>query len=133
MSEYKKSNAGSYISERIDALRGRKTQKQIAEQAGYEHPNNISMIKGGTSKLPLDRVPALAKALECDVGELFAVALEQYFDDETIIAFRRVMTADLTRNEVEWIEFLRAASDRDDPKLTAFRKRVLQPLLKPSE
>lgn len=133
MSKYKKSNVGSYISKRIDALRGRKTQKEIAEQAGYEHANNISMIKNGTSKLPLDRVPALAKSLECDVGELFAVALEQYFDDETIIAFRRVMTADLTRNEVEWIEFLRAVSDRTDPNLTAFRKRVLRPLLKPSE
>lgn len=133
MSDYRKSNVGPYVSERIDALRGRKTQKEIAEQAGYDHPNNISMIKSGTSKLPLDRVPALAKALECDVGELFAVALEQYFDDETIIAFRRVMTADLTRNELEWIEFLRAASNRTDPKLTAFRKRVLHPLLKPSE
>lgn len=63
MSKYKKSNVGSYISKRIDALRGRKTQKEIAEQAGYEHANNISMIKNGTSKLPLDRVPALASPL----------------------------------------------------------------------
>ena len=131
MSKDERSRVAHYISQRIDALQGRKTQKDIAEEAGYQHPNNLSMIRHGTSKLPLDRVPALARALECDVGELFAVALEQYFDGETIVAFRRVMTADLTKNEVEWIEFLRAVSEDDDPKLTVFRKRLLRPLLKP--
>ena len=127
------SKVSIYITQRIEALQNKKTQKEIAEQAGYENPNNLSMLKHGTTKLPLDRVPALAKALECDVGELLAAALEQYFDIETIVAFRRVMVADLTQNEVEWVEFLRSASGNHDPKLTAFRERVLSPLLKPSD
>ena len=31
----------------------------------------MAMIKSGAAKLPLDRVPALARALECDPAVLF--------------------------------------------------------------
>ena len=61
-----------YIDRRILELKAMKTQAQIAAEAGYPNPNMITMIKQGTSKVALDRVPALAKALDCtahDSGE----------------------------------------------------------------
>ena len=37
----------------------------------------IAMLKSGASKLALNRVADLAKALECDARLLFKLALEQ--------------------------------------------------------
>jgi len=40
-----------------------KTQRQISEETGFESPNLITMIKNGTSKLPINRIANLAKSL----------------------------------------------------------------------
>ncbi|WP_158284719.1 helix-turn-helix domain-containing protein [Oricola cellulosilytica] len=127
-----KSRAARKISKQITKLTGRKSQKDISDQAGFSRPNVLSMLKNDVLKLPLDRVPALAKALECDVGELFSAALEQHYNMETIRSLRAVMT-ELSANELEWIDFLRKASKNSDPKMTATRQKVLAALLKPSE
>ena len=69
------------ISRQIDKLASRKSQREIASEVGYDKPNMLSMIKYGDSRLPLDKVPIFAKALELDVGFLFRNALEQYWPD----------------------------------------------------
>jgi hypothetical protein len=53
-----------FIDGRIDQLKGRKSQKDIAVQAGFTNVNVLSMMKSGATKIPFDRVPGLAKALE---------------------------------------------------------------------
>lgn len=50
-----------YINKRIDELKGVKTQAEIAAQAGFTNANFLSMLKAGSSKLPIDRVPDLAR------------------------------------------------------------------------
>ena len=55
-----------------------KTHAQIARQAGFSNINTISMLKTGALKLPLERIPALAKALACDPGELLLIAMNDY-------------------------------------------------------
>ena len=52
-----------YLTRKIDALRGLKSQKQIARELGYDLPNIVSMIKMGEARVPLEKVPALAKVL----------------------------------------------------------------------
>ena len=47
-------------------LRPKKTQRKIAAETGFASVNMLAMIKAGNSRLPLDRVPALAKALDVD-------------------------------------------------------------------
>ena len=69
---YANSAVATYLSRRIDELRGVKTQREIAAEAGFAKPNIISMMKVGETKLALDRIPALAKALDADAGHLFA-------------------------------------------------------------
>ena len=74
---YAETKLAKYIEKRTLELRPGKSQAQIAEEAGFVNPNMIAMLKSGASKLALDRVVALAKALECDPRLLFKLALEQ--------------------------------------------------------
>lgn len=55
----------AFIAKRVLELRP-KSQIDIAGEAGFVNANVLSMLKSGATKLPLDRVLALAKALECD-------------------------------------------------------------------
>jgi transcriptional regulator with XRE-family HTH domain len=55
-----------------------KSQKQIAEEAGFAKPNIITMFKQGLTPIPLARVPALALALGVPQVELMNVCLGEY-------------------------------------------------------
>ncbi len=55
-----------------------RTQKEIAEDAGFPKPNVISMMKLGATKVPIDRIPALAEALGADADEFLEIALREY-------------------------------------------------------
>jgi hypothetical protein len=46
-----------YIDKRVMELRPRKSQIEIAVEAGFVSQNMVTMIKNGSSKLPLDHVP----------------------------------------------------------------------------
>lgn len=70
-----------FLDKQIDSLKGVKTQRQIAAEIGYDKPNMISMFKRGETKVPLDKIPQLAKALGVDAGHLFRLALEQYWPE----------------------------------------------------
>ena len=68
---YAGTRLANFIEMRVLALRPRKSQIETATEAGYVNPNMLAMIKNGLTKLPLDRVPSVAKALECDPKLLF--------------------------------------------------------------
>lgn len=70
-----------YIDKKIDELKGVKTQREIATEIGYDKPNMISMFKRGEARVPLDKIPLLAKALGVDPAHMFRLALEQYWPD----------------------------------------------------
>lgn len=50
----------------------------IAEEAGFEAPNIVTLIKQGKAKLPMDRVGTMTRALEADPVELRHICLEEY-------------------------------------------------------
>lgn len=97
--------------------RSPKTQRQIAKEVGFEKPNMITMIKQGHTKLPIERVPALAKALDVDERFLMNLVLAEYHPAlyEVIQSVYGLM---VTKNEEEIIRFIRAVSGRGDPGLT---------------
>ena len=66
-----------FLDKRIDELKGVKTQREIAAEVGYDKPNIISMFKRGETKVPLDKVLLLAKALDTDPAHLIRLGLEQ--------------------------------------------------------
>jgi len=60
---YENTRLAKYLEQRVLELKPKKTQGDIAAEAGFVNPNMITMFKTGASKVPLDRVPALALAL----------------------------------------------------------------------
>ena len=50
------------IADRIRDLSHKKTQAEIASEAGFANANMMTFLKNGRNKVPLDRVPSLAKA-----------------------------------------------------------------------
>lgn len=84
-------------------MKHKKTQAEIAEEAGFVNPNVISMIKNGSTKLPIDRVPASAKALDCDPSLLLRLALEQSEGSTVAAAIYEIIGQPITSNEMTWI------------------------------
>jgi len=90
---------------------------EIARLAGFPNRTTLYMIRDGKMKLPLGRVPALAKALNIPPRMLFVRALEQYLTKSTVhIILHSILH--LTPNEIEIIDFVRMISKESDPKLT---------------
>lgn len=66
----------TFISERIAFCE--KTQVAIAKEMGLPNPNFLTMVKQGRTKLPIERVPALAKALDINPLELLVMWYREY-------------------------------------------------------
>ncbi len=114
-----------FLQKRILELKP-KTQGEIAFEAGFVNANVLAMIKSGATKLPVDRVPALAKALACDPAWLLRLALEQEPGDTTAAALMEIMGATVTRNEIAWLTEIRDASGNSDPSLTSRARSALR-------
>ncbi len=54
------------------------SQVEIAKRSGYQRPNVISMMKKGQCKVPIARVPALARACGADEWVFLKTALKEY-------------------------------------------------------
>jgi len=122
---YADSDLAVFIAKRVLGLRP-KSQIDIAQEAGFQNPNFISMLKNGAAKLPLDRVLALATALDCDPKRLFLFALQQRGNETEKTAIADIFGTVVTRNEVIWLEELRDASGRSDPSLTSRSRAALR-------
>lgn len=84
-----------------------KTQREIAEECGFEKPNIITMFKTGVTKLPLNRIGPLAKALDADPAHLLRLVMSEYMPD-TWDAIENVMQSTvLTANELELVRAYR--------------------------
>lgn len=76
------------------------------------------MLKTGKSKLALDRVPAMAKALDTDPAHLFRLALEQFVDPTSLKELSPLFRSVITENEGQIVDIMRTASDGSDPTPT---------------
>lgn len=63
---YEDTRLAKYLEPRVLELELEKAQADIAAEAGFVIANMISMLKRRSNKVPLDLVPALAAALDCD-------------------------------------------------------------------
>ena len=108
-----------YVKRRVLELKPTKSQAEIAQQAGYTNPNMITMIKQGSSKVALDRVPTLARALEADPAYVMRLALVQAIGSTAAEAVVEVFGEPVTVNEVGWLQAIREASNNTDPRLTS--------------
>jgi|TARA_R100000935_G_scaffold18953_1_gene36540 hypothetical protein len=119
---YSNSALAEFITRRVLELRPR-TQIDIATAAGFENPNMVSMLKSGATKLPLDRVLAMAAALDTDPRRLFMLALGQHGYETQQSTVEEIFQTVITTNEKKWLFEIRDASNNTDPVLTT-RSRV---------
>lgn len=118
-----------YLAKQIDALSSIKSQREIAQEMGYTKGNIISMFKTGEVKVPLDKIPALAKAINVDPAFLFRLAMEQYWPDmnEAISAvFGSITTANQRALLARIAELLGEEDPALTPELDAKLKKALQ-------
>lgn len=123
---YEHSSLVRFLQKRVTELKPRKTQTAIAMEAGFKQATMLANLKAGTSRLPLDRVPALAKALECDPARLFQLAFEQFDGHTTETAIKQIFGAIVSQNEATWLEEIRGASGGSDPHLTSKARSAIR-------
>jgi hypothetical protein len=87
-----------------------KNQYEIAKQAGFDSANTISMLKNGKTKIPFARIPALAKALDSDPKEMFAMALEAYEPELFKIYSALAPSMLISTQELRLVQSLRTAA-----------------------
>jgi transcriptional regulator with XRE-family HTH domain len=123
---YANTPTARFITDRIRDLSHRKTQAEIASEAGFPNPNMLTYLKTGKNKVPLDRVPSLAKALEADPAFLMRLALDQAVGVTAAQAILDIFGSPVTENERGWLTELRDASDNTDPRITGRARTALR-------
>ena len=123
---YANTTTARLIADRIRDLSHKKTQAEIASEAGFANANMMTFLKNGRNKVPLDRVPSLAKALEVDPAYLMRLALDQAVGATAAKAITEIFGTPATENERGWLKELRDASDNTDPRLTARSRTALR-------
>lgn len=114
------SKVARYLSAQIDV--SDKSQKEIAEICGYNRPNVITMLKKGQTKLPIERVDAMAKALNVDPVYLLSLTMEEY-QPNAWSAIKGILGFAVTANEQEMVELIRAATNDSNPHLSSKAQR----------
>ena len=94
-----------------------KTQRQIALEIGYTKPNIITMFKQGATKLPLDKIGPLAKALEIAPDDLFFKVMTEYMP-ETFEALSPFLCGQmLSKDELEMLDNYRTFKSLESKRL----------------
>lgn len=124
-----KSEIAKFLDKRIYELRHRKSQRDIAREIGFANDNVVAMLKSGRTKVPLDRVVSVARALETDARQLFILALMQDGHEKDRAAFEVIVGEPVSANEKEFIGVLRKMSNGTDPKISVVLRKILRALL----
>lgn len=126
MSKSKPLTFAQYIAHQIDG--SELTQREIAEALGYDRPNIITMFKQGATKVPLEKVPGLAKALGLDPAHLLSLAMKEYVP-EVYRTIQDTFGRTVTQNEYAIIEAIREITKERNPPMTKELKVKLKEVL----
>lgn len=110
------SRMAQFLDRQIDSLSGVVTQSEIANALGYPSANIISMFKKGQTKVPLEKIPDLAKVLRVDPAFLMRLGLDQYWP-ERWEALRLMFDGIATNNERELLDAAREVLGDQDYKI----------------
>lgn len=99
--------------EECQALLG-KTDHQLGKELGFTQPNLMTLIKAGTMKLPIDKVPQLAVAIDYPASDLLRTVLRDQAPDLLSVIDKIWPPTGLTANERKLIESYRHLSKGRD-------------------
>ena len=86
------------------------TDQQLCDALGFERPVVLTLIKAGSMKMPLNKIPALARVLKLDAAELMRVALSESAPDLLQVIEEVFNPLNLSAAEVNLITHLRKLS-----------------------
>ena len=97
----------------IDQIEARQSDlglsdKQLCEAVGFDREIVFSLIKAGTMRLPLNRIPALAKALSLSPAPLLRSALLEGHPELLAVIEEVFNPMNLTDTEVRLLQHLRS-------------------------
>ena len=95
-----------------------KTQRQVAEECGFDHPNVITMFKQGLTKLPINRIESLAKALDADPVHLLRLVMLQYMPETWETVENIMKSTVLSANELELVRAFREVTGGNNAQAT---------------
>ncbi|MBP2486021.1 hypothetical protein JOH50_001748 [Rhizobium leguminosarum] len=90
----------------------------------------FKMVLLGNAKLPLDLVEEAALALHCDARQLFRMAAGQFYDEDAICLFERMLGPPLTNEEQMWLKEIRSANGGHVSAPSGMAKRLVRALAK---
>lgn len=99
-----------------------KTQREIAAECGFETPNIITMFKNGSTKVPLNRIGTLAKALNADPAHMLRLAMREYMPDTWESIEETLKSTLLTANELKLLRAYREATGDTDPEAVVINR-----------
>ncbi len=130
---YSETPMAHYLTKQIDALSGIKNQREIAAEIGYEKPNMISMFKRGETKVPLDKIPLLAKALRVDPAHLFRLAMEQQWPGMKVVVdeiFKNIASDNETENLLKpWREITKERDPSPNSRTAKILERAFKEIM----
>jgi transcriptional regulator with XRE-family HTH domain len=101
-----------FLADRIAAID--KTQRQIADECGFDNPNIITMFKNGQTKLPINRIASLAKAIDADPVHLLRLVMLEYIPDLWESIENIMQSTVLTANELELVRAFREVTGENN-------------------
>lgn len=104
------------------------TQREIADHVGFNHPNIISMLKSGETRIPLDRAPALSAILGLNQQDFLLKAIEEYHPNvyEVLV---NVLGLPLSDAEISILGIYRMATVHGEIEVTDPFRRAFEALL----
>lgn len=102
-----------------------KTRAEIAREMGYRNENVVNMMLGGVCKVPIDKIPRLAKALNVEVTQMMTLAMEEYCPS-ILRAIEETFEFLATPNEREFVKVVRHISNNTDPRLPLELREIIE-------
>lgn len=106
-----------------------KSDEELSHDIGFATGTVIALIKCGTMKMPVSKIPALARALGVDAKALLTMALTEQ-SPELLAAIREVYyPLELSATEVRLIEHCRRLGAGGDTQPIVFSGRTVVALV----
>ena len=102
---------------------------QTPFKIGYDNSNVITMFKTGSTKLPLNTVGPIARALGVDPVYLLRLTFREYYPETFDAVERCLQTTILTANERMLIDAFRRATPDCDPEVFVFDDKKMVALV----
>ena len=101
------------------------SQRAIAAECGYTNANIITMFKKGRTKLPLNKVAVMARALRVDPRHLLRLAMTEY-EPEAWSVITKTMGTDVsaTDDERAILDLVRASGSGRTPSVIGNENRA---------